>query len=77
MNQKYKIALAADDVHQIMDALEIKADEWAYTARYLRGEHEWEDDLRPILECNSAREAQQLTATYQRIIKEIRKQIDH
>ena len=75
MKRMTKLVLDTGDVHQILDALEIRMDDWAYTAHYLREEHEWKDVLRPILECNSAREAQQMTATYRRIIRAIRKQI--
>lgn len=77
MKRKFKLSLDTADVHLILDALEIRMDEWAYTARYLRSKHERDLEFRPILECSSAREAQQIATTYLRIINAIKKQIGH
>lgn len=50
-------------------------DIWARTAVKVPAGPSRMPGTTPLLECNSAREAQQLASTYQRIIKEIRKQI--
>jgi hypothetical protein len=72
MNETIDLSLPAIDVGQILDALHIRMERWAYTADYLRTGRISESY--PIEECSDADEAQQLADHYASIIRSIEEQ---
>ncbi len=68
---KISIRLTRNDWGQIIEGLESRRASWEVTARYLEGEPVDE----AIEECNDAGEARALVATYDRLIEELRSQL--
>lgn len=72
MKEVINLNLPSLDVGQILDALQIRREAWAYTADYLRTGRVTESYT--IEECSDAEEAQRLADYYARIMKSIEKQ---
>lgn len=72
MNETVNLTLPALDVAQVLDALNIRMEKWAYTADYLRTGRISESYT--IEECSDADEAQQLADHYASIIQSIEEQ---
>ena len=72
MNETINLSLPALDVGQILDALQIRMEKWAYTAEYLKTGHISKPYC--IEECSSADEAQRLADCYGSIIRSIEEQ---
>jgi len=72
MNKTVNLNLPAHDVGQILDALQIRMEAWAYTADYLKTGRITESY--PVEECSDADEAQRLVDYYAIIIKSIEEQ---
>ncbi len=72
MNRIVTLSLPALDVGQILDALNIRMEQWAYTADYLRTGRI--SKPYPIEECSDADEAQRLADYYGSIIRSIEEQ---
>ena len=51
------LTLPSADVFQMLDALNSRADAYEYTARYLTGSQDCDDDFRVPEECSDANEA--------------------
>jgi len=71
MARIFRIELDEDDCGQICDGLEVRANTWAETARYLNGESV---DAQ-IEECSDAGEAAQIAARYREILDSIAAQM--
>ena len=72
MNETINLSLPALDVGQILDALNIRMEKWAYTADHLRTGRIAESY--PIEECSDSDEAQRLADCYASIIRSIEEQ---
>jgi len=68
---KVSISLNRNDWGQIIEGLESRRASWEVTARYLEGEAVDQ----AIEECGDAEEARALVATYDRLIGELRSQL--
>jgi hypothetical protein len=69
----FPIELESHELNQILDGLEIRAEAWERTERYLLT-GEASDDL-VVEECSDADEAHEIAAYYRSIIANIRKQL--
>jgi len=76
MAKHYKIELGADDLGQLLDGLEIRAESWKRTADYLRTGEMLDRELFLIEDCSDGEEADGLAARYQAIIKNIKGQME-
>ena len=72
MDEIVNLSLPALDVGQILDALHIRMEKWAYTADYLRTGRITKPSS--IEGCSDAHEAQRLADYYGSIIKSIEEQ---
>lgn len=70
-----RIELTENDLGQLLDGLEARADAWERTAEFLRTGDTGEDFFL-IEECEDAEEADQIAAHYRRIVAEIYRQIE-
>lgn len=75
MNGKINIALDAADVWQILDGLEVREAAWRKTQSYLE-KGDTGDEFFLIEECSNSDEAGNIADTYQRIISELRNQLN-
>lgn len=75
MAKHYQIELDEDDWGQLLDGLEIRAESWRRTARYLRAGETPDGELCMIEECSDEDEADGLAARYEAIIKNIQTQM--
>jgi hypothetical protein len=64
----YTIELDEEDLGQILDGLEIRAESWRRTAEYLRAGDMPAGDFFVIEECRDEEEAEAIAADYGRII---------
>jgi hypothetical protein len=71
MAKRYRIELEAQDLGQLLDGLEVRAESWRRTAEYLRT-----GELFIIDECNDEEEADEIAAQYEAIIKNIQNQME-
>jgi hypothetical protein len=69
----FHIELGSDDLHQILDGLEIRAEAWERTETYLLTGYAPDDFI--VEECSNADEAHQIAAQYRSIIAKIRNQL--
>ena len=76
MEKHYKIELGEDDLGQLLDGLEIRAESWRRTAEYLRTGDLPEGEFFLIEECRDEEEADELAARYESIIKNIQIQME-
>ena len=74
MTTTYTITLSSVDIFQIIDALNLRANSYKQTARYLSGEAEANENL-PLEECNDPFEAQEIANHFRIITKTIENQI--
>jgi hypothetical protein len=73
MKKTIKLSLPDDFVGQMLDGLEVLAEDWKRTKEYLEsGTVDIEGGT--IRECSNAHEAERIEEFYRAIIKEIRKQ---
>ena len=70
----YTLKLSSEDVFQIIDALNSRAETYQHTACYLSGGCEINENI-TIEECNGSFEAQEVASHFQDIVKTIEKQI--
>lgn len=70
-----KLSLKSEDVFQVLDALESRAQAWEATYRYLSGDSQEEDAFTIIEECSNAEEAEAIAQHFRDIIDVINKQI--
>lgn len=68
------IKIDSTDISQIISALEVRADSWENTAKYMENEAN-SDPFRVIEECNSCEEAWKIANDFRRIIKQIENQM--
>jgi len=71
---KHTLTLSNDDVLQILDALQLRAESWENTMRYAKGERTVEE--LPIEEHSSAREADAIAAHFRNIVHTIETQMN-
>lgn len=71
--RKTKLELDESDVLQILDGLEVRAETWAATARFLRDGFTSDDTV--IEKCSDAEEADSIAKHYQDIIASIERQL--
>ena len=76
MPTNYQITLDDLEVGQILDGLEIRAESWERTAKYLRTEKMSADEFFIVEECSKPEEADGIAEHYRSIIAKIRSQID-
>lgn len=75
MEKTYCITLGQNDLGQLLEGLESRADSWEQTGRYLlHGDHGG-DDLFIVEECHKPEEAFGIAEHYRTIIGEIRSQM--
>lgn len=70
--ERRSVTLRRLDWGKLLDGLEQRAETWENTAAMLR-EHAY-DRRSPLEECSDPEEAEQIAASYRRIITEIREQ---
>ncbi len=76
MAKHYRIELDKDDLAQLLDGLEIRAESWRRTAEYMRTGELPEGELFIIEECSDAEEADWLSNHYESIIESIQRQME-
>ena len=76
MAKHYKIELGADDLGQLLDGLEIRAESWRRTATYLRTGDTPDGSFFTIEECSDEGEAVGIASHYEAIIGKICKQME-
>ena len=76
MDKKYRIELSRNDLGQLLDGLEVRAEAWERTARFLLGSKFSDDDLHIPEECHKPEEATGIAEHYRQIIFEIRRQLE-
>ena len=76
MDKKYRIELSRNDLGQLLDGLEVRAEAWERTARFLLGSKFSDDDLHIPEECHKPEEATGIAEHYRQIISEIRCQLE-
>jgi len=72
----YAIQLDANDLGQLLDGLDCRAQSWEKTAEYLRTEKMPIGELFLIEECSDSCEADGIAAHYRSIITKIRRQME-
>jgi hypothetical protein len=75
MEKQIRLSLGANQVGQILDGLEIRAEAWRKTAAFLETDDPG-DDFFLIEECSSSHEARAIANDYATIISKLRKQYD-
>lgn len=76
MAKRYRIELDDNDLGQLLDGLEARAEAWEKTADYLRTDEMPEGELFLIEECSDAEEADGIAEHYRSIIRKIRNQME-
>lgn len=76
MAKTYRIELAALDLGQLLDGLELRAESWERTAEYLHTKQMHEGELFVVEECGSPKEADDIARHYRSIIEKIRNQME-
>jgi hypothetical protein len=76
MRKSYTIQLEDVDVFQLLDGLQIRAESWERTARYLRTEKMPDGEFFIIEECSKPEEADDIAAHYRSIVSKIREQTE-
>lgn len=76
MANRYRIELEEQDLGQLPDGLEVRAEAWRRTAEYLRTGDIPDDELFLIEECSDEEEADELAARYEAIIRSILSQME-
>jgi len=74
--KNYTIALSEQDLGQLLDGLEVRADSWRRTAEYLRHGESSDGEFFIIEECSDPEEADALASQYDAIIASIRSQMN-
>jgi hypothetical protein len=74
MPKRFTLQLAATDVFQLLDGLEMRAESWERTAEYLRSGYVEGDYL--VEECSKPEEADGIAAHYREVIASIRQQVE-
>ena len=72
MSKTYMIRLEENDLGQMIDGLEVRAEAWEKTSDYHRTGESPTDFI--VEECSSAEEAEKIAARYRSIIAKIQKQ---
>jgi hypothetical protein len=75
MSQNYHIQLSGNDLGQLLDGLEIRAESWENTANYLHNEKNLTDEFILIEECSQPEEADNIANHYRSIVATVRKQM--
>jgi|HubBroStandDraft_6_1064221.scaffolds.fasta_scaffold1101580_1 hypothetical protein len=75
MNKSYFLRLGENDLGQIIEGLQVRADSWRRTADYFRSGQNTDDNF-SIEECNGEYEANQMALFYSRIIRNLERQRD-
>ena len=79
MAKQYTIKLEENDLGQILDGLQVRADSWRRTAEYLKTGEMSDDSFFIIEECSDHEEAGRFSARYEDIIEnlcsQMRKQV--
>jgi hypothetical protein len=76
MANRYRIELEEQDLGQLLDGLEVRAEAWRRTAEYLRTGDIPDDELFLIEECSDEEEAGEIAARYEAIIRSILSQME-
>ena len=76
MRTEISITLTQNEIGQVLDGLEVRADAWEKTAAYLRSDGVPEDADFVIEECSDAAEAGAIASDYRSIIEKIQTQRD-
>ncbi len=76
MPTTYQITLNDLEVGQILDGLEMRAESWERTAKYLRTQKIPDGEFFIVEECSKPEEAQGIAERYRSIIARIRVQIE-
>jgi hypothetical protein len=74
MSTEITITLTRNELGQVLDGLEVRADAWEKTAVYLRSGDSPEGDAFVIEECSDATEAENIASDYRSIIEKIQSQ---
>jgi len=74
MTTNHTITLSTVDIFQIIDALNLRADSYKHTARYLSGKATENENL-PLEECNDQFEAQEIAKHFGNITETIESQL--
>lgn len=75
MPETYRLQLKRNDVGQLLDGLEFRAESWEQTGRYLTNEDSNEDVYFIPEECHKPEEAFGIAEHYRSIIQQIRDQM--
>jgi hypothetical protein len=75
MNKSYFLRLGENDLGQIIEGLQVRADSWRRTADYFRTGQNTDGNF-AIEECNGEYEANQMALFYSRIIRNLERQRD-
>lgn len=76
MAKVYRIQLEEPDIEQLLDGLELRAESWERTARYLRTETMPDGEFFIVEECSNPEEADDIAAHYRTIVTKIREQME-
>lgn len=76
MGNDCTITLSENEIGQVLDGLEVRADAWEKTAVYLRSGCLPEGEEIIIEECSDATEAEAIAGDYRSIIEKIQSQRD-
>lgn len=76
MTKPFKIELEEQELGQVIDGLEVRAESWRRTAEYLKNGEMPEDGFFIIEECSDEDEAMEIAADYGKIIEKFRVQRD-
>ena len=76
MQSEFKLLLKSEDVFQILDALESRAESWNNTHQYLNSEEFSDEEFFIAEDCSDPEEARQIAGRFEEIINTIRKQIE-
>lgn len=76
MDKKYIIELDRNDLGQLLEGLEMRAESWERTAHYLLCGVVPEDGFFLAEECHKPEEASDIASHYRRIISKIRNQME-
>ncbi|WAC20400.1 hypothetical protein OVA24_03280 [Luteolibacter sp. SL250] len=77
MGRTYLIELDHNDLGQLLEGLEMRADSWERTAHYLHCGEFPEDGIFLAEECHRPEEATDIASHYREIISKIRDQMDN
>ncbi len=74
MSKTYLIRLEENDLDQILDGLEMRADAWERTAAFLRSGYVHGDCV--VEECSKPEEADGIAAHYRSLLRTLREQME-